>query len=708
MDSKPERNGEREHWIELRSRGWRDRVSRWNLGLFVFLLATGLSIELLAFSVFNQHALLLHTLLGLVFVPVFAAFNLKHVRAWWDFPMTHVKFTGWAATIVTAVCVISGLVLTWQGAFGTAISYAWRTVHILSTWGALALVVPHVGTLVLRELAQRAQPGATPRAWRSHLGATAAITLAGFAATGALCLWVRPVELVNEFPAEYDPEIAPGKGPFAPSLAMTATGGAFDSRSLSDSQSCGTSGCHDEIYAEWLPSAHRYAAMDQVFQGIQGLMATQNGEVSTRYCAGCHDPISLFSGTKFIGVENLTALVGYQEGVSCLACHAIQQTDVKGNANYVVAQPERYVWELRSGALAKFCADFLIRTYPEQHVKTLSRRMFKTPEFCAACHKQFIDETVNKVGWVQLQNQYDNWKASRWNHAGEPTKTLECRECHMPLVDSRDPARGDALDFNRDSADGKHRSHRFLGGNQFIPVHQDLPGGKEHAELTARWLRGEIEIPEIAQRWSDGPTVPIALEVPPSAREGEQIKLRVRLLNNKVGHDFPTGPLDIIQAWVELVVRDERGNVLLHSGQRDEQHFIETGTFMFKAEPVDRYGNLIDRHNLWEMVGVRFKRSLFPGAEDVASYELACPSSAGAQVPDLPSESAHELAVPAGSRELSIEARLNYRKVDQYLIRFAFGPDAKVTAPVTEVARASARVVIAPAAPAAGGGAGGL
>ena len=50
---------------------------------------------------------------------------------------------------------------------------------------------------------------------------------------------------------------------------------------------------------------------------------------------------------------------------------------------------------------------------------------------------------------------------------------------------------------------------------------------------------------------------------------------------------------------------------------------------MFKAEPVDQYGNLIDRHNLWEMVGVRYRRSLFPGFSDTAEYTFACPGSAG-------------------------------------------------------------------------------
>jgi hypothetical protein len=61
--------------------------------------------------------------------------------------------------------------------------------------------------------------------------------------------------------------------------------------------------------------------MDTVFQGIQEVMAKQNGPESTRYCGGCHDPISLFSRTKNIFAENLTGLQGYKEGVSCLGCH---------------------------------------------------------------------------------------------------------------------------------------------------------------------------------------------------------------------------------------------------------------------------------------------------------------------------------------------------------------------------------------------------
>lgn len=697
----------RQRWLQVRTDGFARRGARWSAAWLVYLTLSGLAIYLLPFNVYSEHSVVVHTVIGVVLFVPFAIEMVRHVAAYWSFPFTATKFTGYAAVAAALVACISGFVLTWDSSFGRRIDDAWRMVHVISTFGLVAFLAPHLVTVWLHAR-RRSDPALEPvrvaaAGWgrRSFAGAAAFLAIAG-----VMAFALPRVEFHNEFPADYERDPY-GSGPFAPSLARTASGGALDDRTLSGSESCGTAGCHEEIVAEWQPSAHRYAAMDAGFQAIQGVMAAQNGPVSTRYCAGCHDPISLFSGTKNIGIpsEQLSGLIGTHEGISCLSCHAIEQTDVKGNANYVMHQPDRYVWETRDGALAKWLSDFTMRAYPDQHVAMLSRRMFKTPEFCAACHKQFIDQEVNKVGWVQLQNQFDNWRTSRWNDPGHADATLECRECHMPLVDSRDPAAGDAADWNRTPDDGKHRSHRFLGANQFIPLLHRLPGAQHHVDLTEKWLKGEFDVPEIADRWRTGEAVPLRIEAPEQVTAGSSIPLRVHILNNKVGHDFPTGPLDIIQAWVEVTVNDSSGKELFRSGEVDERHFIEPGSFMFKAEPIDRYGNLIDRHNLWEMVGVRFKRSLFPGAAEVAQYELACAGTA-------PSTESHgtapqdvTVALPSDSTgELTITAQLHYRKFDQYLLNFAFGEKAGLTAPITTLARTEAKVrVVAPrSGPAAG------
>jgi len=645
---------------------WRQRLLYCVAGLFVFETLTGLGIYLLPFSVPSQWTVVFHTLAGLAFVVPFAWYQARHWKLYRSIRVSHVVLTGYFAMLATSVLIVSGLVLTFQAVFAARIGRGWDLAHIWATFGLIAAVLPHVGTLIVRAARAKAGAigGALHGASRHFQYVSVLIAVACLLPVLIASLAYRPPKMNNEFPKDYSYVFGP-KRPFAPSLAHTASGGAYDTRSLSGSESCGASGCHKQIYDEWAVSAHRYSAMDPAFQKVQTVMGEQNGPESTRYCGGCHDPISLFSGTKNIGAKDLTSLAGYKEGVSCVACHAIKKTDVKGNAAYVMSQPQRYMFELNAGAVPRGVSNFLIRAYPRQHVQSLQHKLFKSPEFCAACHKQFIDEEINHVGWVQLQNQYDNWRKSRWNHGKDPRNTIECRECHMPLEASNDAGNGDDLDYNRSPNDRKQRSHRFLGGNQFIPLALNLPGAKEQVRLTNKWLRGEIDIPEIADKWRKGPVVPVEVMVPATARPGAPITIQTVLTNNKAGHDFPTGPLDIIQSWVELSVTDQAGRIVFQSGQRDTANFIATGSFMLKAEPVDENGNLIDKHNLWEMVGVRYRRSLFPGFSDRQKFTFACPA--------------------ANVTELHVTARLMYRKADQYLLNFLFGKESGITAPVTEL-----------------------
>jgi hypothetical protein len=680
-----------------KAREWRHPLLLATGGLLLFETLTGLSIWLLGFSAANQVMVLLHTVAGLVFLLPGAWYQVRHWNRYRANQISSVLLTGYFALIAVVVACISGVVLTWQATFGTRISYAWDLVHIISTVALIVSVAPHLVPILGRLKRAPAQDTVAPvrRAARVFGYGSVVVTALLLLVVVAGVAFIRPVPLDNSFPEEYNYLYGEDR-PFAPSLAKTETGGAYDPQSMGGSESCGTVGCHSEIAEEWSVSAHRWSAMDPAFKAVQDIMAQQNGPESTRYCGGCHDPISLFSGSKNLFTDDLTNAIGHDEGVSCVVCHAIVETDVQGNANYVIRQPERYLLEMQDGPLATFASNFLIRAYPKQHIESLQHTLFKSPEFCAACHKQFIDEEINNVGWVQLQNQYDNWRQSRWNHPGDPEKTIECRECHMPLVDSFDPASGDALDYNRDEGDRKHRSHRFLGGNQMMPTLLELEGGVEQVQLTEDWLRGDLMIPEIAHKWMEGPAVPIVLHVPDEARAGEEAQIQVEIVNNKLGHDFPTGPLDIIQAWVEVTVTDSEGNELFRSGERDDDHFIEPGTFMFKAEPVDQYGNLIDRHNLWEMVGVRYRRALFPGFSDRATYTFSCPSDLAPAREAIDPESVVDFRVPpeAGS-ELTVTARLLYRKVDQYMINTLFGPDSGLTSPVTELSRVVETIPIA-------------
>ncbi len=675
--------------IESGQSGWLEILSRATAGILLFELTSGLAITFGPFHPAIEWSLILHTLAGLVAIAPLGWYCVRHWRKYSEQALSDVLLLGYIAMGALGVCVVTGLWVTAQGVFGVRTSAPIRYIHLISTLLFVAATVPH---LVISFWRRRSAE--TQRAAAGWLAAGSVATAIGAAVIAALTLAYSGVKYHNQFPADYNFAFGSNR-PFAPSLAHTSTNGAFDPRSLAGSESCGASGCHTEIYNEWKTSAHRYAAMDPIFQAIQNVMAKQNGPESTRYCGGCHDPISLFSGTKNIFVEKLTGFQGYNEGISCLACHSIQKTDIQGNANYTVWQPDEYLWEWSAdhtvGAMAR---NFLIRSWPAQHNR-LSKRMYKKPEYCAACHKQFIDQEVNRVGWVQLQNQYDNWAASHWNHKGDARTTVECRECHMPLVDSKDPAAGDSSDYNRSPDDHKHRSHRFLAANNFVPALLRLDGADRHVELTTQWLQGHIDIPEIRNKWAEGPVVKLRVEAPSTAKRGRTIPIRVIMTSNKVGHDYPTGPLDMIQSWVELRVEDDKGDLIFSSGQRDERNFLPPGTFLFKAEPVDQYGNLIDRHNLWEMVGVRYRRSLFPGYSDTVEYNVMCPSGNPA-VPAAKVPAAREFLVPVNSRGgmLRITAKLRYRKIDQFLLNYTLGEKSGLTAPVVDIDIATAQVCV--------------
>ena len=708
---------------------WRSGLAGLVTGLFVFETLTGVLVWLLPFSLSAQFMLLVHTGVGVLWTVPWVWYQGRHWNQVRRQPFTHLQATGYTGLAVLLAFIVTGLILTWQAAFGLGISSLADLIHIASGLAAAGLVGVHLGAVIVRDRKRLGTPeGLALRAARRRFGLDALACLGGAAlVVVVLQASYEDPDLTWKLPEGYGFAYGTDR-PFAPSLASTGSGQPLHPQTLAGSASCGYSGCHEQIYEEWLPSAHRYASTDVAFQAVQKVMASNEGPESTRYCAGCHDPIALFSGSKNIYDEDLSS-PGAEEGVSCVACHRLLETDVKGNASYVMGAPDFYAWEQDESPTGRFLSGFLIRAWPRHHATQYSPPLLREPEYCGACHKQFIDEEINEFGWVQLQNQYDNWRKSHWNRSGDPSKrefcngcherkgvdlppdtegrctaiSVSCRDCHMRLSASHDPAAGDALDLNRSPGDGMHRNHRFIGANQFMPHVLGVKGADEQVRLTEEWLQGRTVLPEIGHKWPDiseewlngpegrpardarpsGPVIPVRIRVEGDvARAGEDLRYSVEILSRKVGHDFPTGPLDVIQCWVETVVTDADGKELYHSGGLTPEKHVEEGAFLFKAEGVDAQGNLIDRHNLWELVGARFKRALFPGFTDTAEYQFQCPSEAKREN-ELPADESHQLPLAGPVRgPLTVTARLLYRKINQHLLTMVTG-NPEVTAPIT-------------------------
>ena len=677
-------------------RGWRSRLAALTAAGLVLLTVTGGWLEFAPFSRASEVQLLLHASIGLLLLQAMLAYLIGHWRVWWRQRMNAELLLGYLLGTVFLLLTVTGIVVTWQALAGPRLGRGWHLVHLVAGLAIPLLLGAHLVTAWRRRSAQAARAPELTAARRRFVRRVAV------AAVAAAVVVTTATGLVPEPPASQPIPVGYGLpayaqqfdeyrgNPFAPSYARTADRQLVRADVLAGSTSCGSANCHAEILAEWEPSAHRFAAMNAPFQAVQRAFAADREPAETRYCAGCHDPISLFAGAKDIQNQSLAA-PGMAEGISCAVCHAISAVDRRGNADYELTAPRRYLWEDSDG-WRKRVSDFVLRAAPRQHLADYDRTLLRTPEFCGACHKQFIPEALNRFGFAEGQNQFDEWRRSHWN-ASAPDEALACRDCHMRLVPrSTDPASGEAGDLRRSRDDGAHRHHGTIATNAFMAEVLDLPGWQRHVQLTEEWMRGETVLPELAGLWPAGPVAQLRLEAPQAVAPGETFDLRAVVANRKAGHNFVTGPLDFVRSWVYLVVRDAGGRVLLEQGAIDPRsleildasgqvHGLgnarDEGTLVLQAMPTDEQGDLLIRHELWRSAGGTGKRVIYPNMSDAQSYRVRVPLDARGP--------------------LVIEAELRYRRYRQQFLDLMvpeLGSASGMVQRTTVQATAAARVAV--------------
>jgi hypothetical protein len=718
-------------------------------GLLLYLLVSGALIFWLPFGVYAQYSVIVHSMAGVLALLPIAVVVVMHWRRREASISGAPAALAKAAMAVLAISIASGLLIVLQSIFARKVGDAWWLVHQLSALAFGIVLFLHL----LPILARYANTPSTPRriARRWFLAAAAVLLAAPLVMTSWLAKQAEETPRFQAFPDDYvwrygedrpfwpsrariadvpweqyvrdglmsqfgeeerqqllaslannvDREAGPlermrreasgmdlapeRQAQFDEMLAVAGESllreGAIQPNPLLGSETCGSGGCHDDIYKEWVPSAHGFAAFDPLFLDVQEALAESGGPADTRACAGCHDPVTLLSGTRDgspISGDQLTM----KEGVSCLVCHGIVETDTIGNGGYVLHSPDRYLFAGEQGA-GEFWNRFLIRSYPQQHVESFARPLYEESEFCAACHKQIgsLGEDT-PIGLAQEQNEYDSWRAGHWYNEDEPDKTISCRDCHMPLVEGNDPIAGK-----------QHRSHRMLGSNMYVPTVLDLPGAKEHAEETIKWLRGEIDIPEIADRWVDGPVVAMSIVAPDEIEAGELVPVTLVMHNNKTGHDFPAGPLDILSSWIELKVEDNLGRTLLHLGDPSGDKPTLDAPIVYKADWYDKQGMPVERHNIWEVVGSSYKHTLESGGVESVDVAFLCPAVARPKISDSfseqgPGERKSDVVFSIENEavtELTITARLLYRKANPEFISRTYGLESAVEAPILEL-----------------------
>lgn len=240
----------------------------------------------------------------------------------------------------------------------------------------------------------------------------------------------------------------------------------------------------------------------------------------------------------------------------------------------------------------------------------------------------------------------------------------------MPLVKADDPSA---------NADGMVRSHLFLGANTFVPK---LSGDTAHFEATKTFLqKNKVRLHIDPPQRDDSQQTNLYLEEGLRGTEespvyfylGEKAMLQVVVSNQGVGHNFPGGTIDINEVWVEFSVKDATGSLVYQSGWLDEANNVDEEAHFYRSIPIDRYGNHVWRHDLFNMVGHSFKRVIKAGESDVINYAFD---------------------IPAWIKSpLTVSSRVRYRKLNNKYAKWAL-KESYFDLPIVDVAYDSLEIPV--------------
>ena len=637
--------------------GLRRKLLVWGLALLV--VNSAYLAALVQASVFYEANVLLHLALG---VALTAAAVMLARR----FPRECGVFA--AAAIPAIYLAIAG----------NTTDHRWALwLHIALSVAALALIVARTAVILARS---------EKRLRSAACGAL--VLLAGVGIYRA----VRPdasdvIRNPGSPPLSMDQEGAGAQSPFAPSSAQTNTGKIIPSNFFMDSEACGQ--CHKDIYEQWKSSMHHFASFNnQFYRKSIEYMQDVAGVRPSKWCAGCHDHAVFFNGRFDRPIREQVDTPEAQNGLGCMSCHAIVHVaSTMGNADFTVEYPPLHELASSHNRYLRALDSFLTYLNPKPHKRTFLKPFMRQEpaEFCSACHKVHLDVPVNDYRWVRGFNDYDNWQASGVSGQGArsfyyPAKPQNCADCHMPLVNSRDPG----------NVEGKVHSHRFPAANTavayanhdeaqmrateeflksgFITVdifaaspagaHMDqttMLRRSETVEANSTFAAGEETEQKAAAVMRDVGQVMAPLDAPGAALEpGSTTRVDVVVRTRKIGHFFPGGTVDAFDCWLELKAQDADGRVVFWSGNLvgGDHGPVEPGAHFYRSFQLDGQGNPIDKRNAFQTRSLLYVHLIPPGAADTAHFLVHVPKDARGPI--------------------QFEARLNYRKFSWYYTHFAY------------------------------------
>lgn len=581
---------------------------------------------------------LVHLALGLLLIPVFLVFAAVHMRRAWRRRNPYAIGAGLGLVLTAIVLIVSGLML---------VRFDFLTVHHPAArdffyWLHVATPVAAVWLFLLHRLA------GPPLRWQQT--PRWALLIVGLTVgTGALHLY-HATETESIVHAAFEPALT--------RLADAADG--LPPERLMRDAFCAE--CHADIAEQHATSMHRLSSFNNPVyrfsvEETRAVALQRDGDMgAARFCAGCHDPLPLYSGAFDRADYDPDTDPAADAGITCLVCHSITSVNsTRGNADFTLAIPPRYPFEESENPILAALARQLIRAKPAFHQRTLLRPLHQRAEFCSTCHKVGLPEQLNDYRWLRGQDHYGTFLASgvsghRVDSFYYPERAeLHCNGCHMPFVSSHDPA----ARLFPERGIGVH-DHRFAAANTAIP--RMLAMDPEQIRIRQQFLGDGVARIDLFGIKEDGRIdgelhAPLRPELP-LLEPGRRYLLETVVRTLRIGHPLTQGTTDSNELWLDVTLRDG-DTVIGRSGALDADGDVDPWAHFVNAYLLDRDGQRIDRRNVQDIFVALYDHQIPPGSAALVQYAFTVPDDARGP--------------------LRIEAALRYRKFDTRLMRHVLG-----------------------------------
>ncbi len=418
--------------------------------------------------------------------------------------------------------------------------------------------------------------------------------------------------------------------------------GAFPAASY-----CGK--CHQEAYRQWRQALHSNSFRTPFYRiSVNALMNTKGIEY-TRFCDSCHNPVGVFAGAL---TENSHVDRNFDDdGITCMTCHSILRLkSTSGNGGYVMGIPAVMV-DAKGNRIPGEVPYYKIMEHPERHARAVMQDLYRTPEFCASCHKASLTKSLNDYKFIRAFTTYDEWQNSKFSQRNPLTfytaDYTTCQGCHMKRAPVTVPDYG--------AKNGTLASHRWLAGNTAVPFYY---GFDEQLQKTIDFLKSGdyLNVDLFALKAANENTLVAPLGTRPfQLRPNEVVEIRVVIQNKNIGHSLVPEVRDLYEAWVEFTVKDASGKDIYHSGFLNPDGTLDQRAHSFTNRPVNIYGNFVDNHEVWAIHSVAYDNTIQSGRSALVRYEFQIPSGV--------------------TGPLTVTAQVNYRHLRQSYLNNIFGKD---------------------------------